>query len=286
MLQHLAERGVDPSLARRALSHASPEQVELVRLLVGTGAGPRTPGPDRGVMSTEEYQAVLSGLGEDYVGPLTRRGLTEADVGYDQLLEAVEVLAETAGMLRAVPTSRQAAMWSCMTPQLQIALGPYQTVARALTASGVAGALDAQNHVVLTNLRREVIPDLDLDVLRLAGATDPELVLVRMIREAHAAPQSLLSTMTVAQLLDEGTRLLQKTNQPPPAPPERKPKRWAGWGKLLSGIAVAGANIAGGVALGLGGGPFAAGASLGGVIASCGAGVGSICEGVSAFRGE
>ncbi len=279
--------GIEQGLADRVLPNASPEQLELLSALVSKAASATTEVNDPSdSMSSDEYRALLERLGDEYIGTLTRRGLSEsADVKPDQLQDGVEVLAETARMLRAVPPSRRSAMWPSMTGELQTALSHYQVVARALIETGVAGALDAERHVVLNHLRREVIPDLDLALLRLIGEADPELALAHMLREARTAPRSLLRTMTVAQMVEEGGRLLQpQPGVPAPVPP--KAKRWTGWGKLFTGMAVAGANIAGGIALGIGGGPLAAGATVGGVIASCGAGVGSICEGVGALRGE
>jgi hypothetical protein len=63
-------------------------------------------------------------------------------------------------------------------------------------------------------------------------------------------------------------------------------KRWTGLGKIFTGISIAGVNIAGGIALGIGAGPLAAGVTVGGVLASCAGGIGAVCEGVGALQGE
>lgn len=235
-------------------------------------------------MSLDEYQEVLERLGDEYVGLLTRKGLSEsADINPEQLRDAVEMLAVLARTIRAVPPEYRTAMWPSVSGELIAAHSHYQNLGRAIVKTGVAGALDAENHIVLSQLRREVIPSLDLEILRLAGETDPERALKHQLRVARAAPSSLLAGNTVAQVLTEGEKEL-KSIPNIPLPPT--PKRWTGWGKLFTGMAVAGANIAGGIALGFIGGPLAVGVTLGGVIASCGVGIGGVCEGVGALRGE
>jgi len=228
--------GIEATLADRVLPNASPEEVELLSALVSKATSAAMEADDSSAsMSLGEYRDVLERLGDEYVGVLTRRGLSEtADVKPDQLQDGVEVLAETARMMRAVPPSRRSAMWPSMTSELQTAQSHYQVIARALIETGIAGALDAERHVVLSHLRREVIPGLDLAVLRLSGEADPELALAHMLREARTAPRSLLRTMTVAQMVEEGGRLLQpQPGVPAPVPP--KAKRWTGWGKLRLG---------------------------------------------------
>jgi Salmonella virulence plasmid 65kDa B protein len=176
----------------------------------------------------------------------------------------------------------------------------YQNLKRAIIETGVAAALDAEDHVVMTELRRGAVPALDLTVLRIAGETNPECALQGLIRAARAAPRTILATSTVAQLLEASEQQLQQALPPQPlagaapvppgaaavpgAPP--KPKRWTGLGKLFTGISIAGANIAGGIALGAFGGPLAVEVTAGGVLASCASGIGAIAEGVGALRGD
>jgi hypothetical protein len=281
--RRLEELGIDPHFAGRVLLQASPEALELLEKLAARATEPGS--PRWKPMPLDEYRSVLQRLGEDYLGVLTQRGLSAtADVTAEQLRDGVEVLAETARMIRSVPPASRQAMWPVMSCEVQAAIPHFQVIRRAIVETGVAAALDAQDHVVLVNLRREVIPELDLAVLRIAGESDPEQALAHLLRSARLAPRWLLGTTSVAQIIDEGQRHLS------PLPPELthvpNPKRWTGWGKLLTGMALAGANIAGGIALALGGGPLASGATAGGVIASCGVGVGGIWEGVGALRGE
>lgn len=294
------ELGVEPAIVDRVVLQASEDQLALLEALAARVKPSSAAAEQQESMPLDEYREVLERLGEEYVGTLTGVGLSSvADVRPEQLRDGVEVLAELARMMRAIPPARRRAMWPAMHGEMKSALPHYQNPKRAIIETGVAGALDAEDHVVMTELRREVVPSLDLTILRMAGETDPERALHGLIRAARSAPRTILVTKTVAQLLEESEQQLQQALQLQPlagaaagppgaavpgAPP--KPKRWTGWGKLFTGIASAGANIAGGIALGAGGGPLAVGVTIGGVLASCASGIGAISEGVGALRGE
>jgi hypothetical protein len=43
----------------------------------------------------------------------------------------------------------------------------YQKVRRAVVETGIADALEAQRHAAIAHLRREAIPEMDLQVLRM-----------------------------------------------------------------------------------------------------------------------
>jgi hypothetical protein len=291
---------VNPEVVDRVVLQASEDQLALLEALAARVKPSTADAQPQGSMSLDDYREVLERLGDEYVGTLTGVGLSSvADVRPEQLRDGVEVLAELAQMMRAIPPARRRAMWPAMHGEMKSALPHYQNLKRAIIETGVAAALDAEDHVVMTELRREVVPALDLTILRMAGETDPERALQGLIRAARSAPRTILATKTVAQLLEESEQQLQQALQPQPmagaaavppgaalpgAPP--KPKRWTGWGKLFTGIASAGANIAGGIALGAGGGPLAVGVTIGGVLASCASGMGAIAEGVGALRGE
>jgi hypothetical protein len=237
-----------------------------------------------------QYRSHVERLAEEYVGPITERALgAGADVTAERLRNAAEVLSETVRMIRAIPHSRRAAMWSAIAPELQTATKHCATVGSALNGTGIAAALDADDHIVMSHIQREMVPEVDLNVLRLSGETDPEAALQRLLAATRAAPRSELSKRSVEKLLDEVSRLLENSayfENPTSLPKPLAPKRWSGWGKVLTGFAVAGANIASGFALSVGFGPLAGGATLPGVISSCGVGVGAIAEGIGHLRGE
>jgi hypothetical protein len=286
--------GLDSGIAYRVFPNASVDELTLLDALVARATRPADLGTPES-LPIYEYRNVLERLGEEYVGALTGRGLfSAADVRPEQLREGVEALAEMARMVRAIPPARRAAMWPTLESEMKLAGSHYQILKRAIITTGIAAALDAEDHVVMTHLRPEVMPSLDLTILRMAGEADPERALQGLIRAARSAPRAVLATKTVAQLLEESASYIPAqvqdgAAQPAPAPapgPATRSKRWTGLGKLFTGMATAGVNIAGGIALGVGGGPLAAGVTLGGVLGSCAAGIGAIAEGVGALRGE
>lgn len=280
----LALLGIDPSIISRVVSKASTEELDLLEKLAGHGK-PSAGTPESESTSLVEFRETVEQLGDEYVGTLTSAGLSNlADVGRDQLREGAEVLAELARMMRAVPLARRDAMWSAIQGEIKFALPYFQHVKRAITETGIAAALDAEDHAIMTRLRLEAMPTLDRAVLRIAGESDPERAMRGLVRAAHAAPRNVLANASVGQVLEESEALLQHPS--PPAGSAPKPKRWTGFGKIFTGTAVAGVDIAGGIALSVVGGPLGAGVTLGGALASCAGGIGAICEGVGALRGE
>jgi hypothetical protein len=146
--------------------------------------------------------------------------------------------------------------------------------------TGIIDALEAENHAILRGLEYEAIPAADLSVLRLAGYSDPYLTIQYAARTARSLPQTLRTGETLEQILLDGFDNLRAGEL------GRRRKRWTGFAKLLTGSALAGVDIAGGVAAAAGGGPLAAGVTLGSVLTSCGAGIGMIFEGIGSLRGE
>jgi hypothetical protein len=304
LAKKLERLDVNADVLNRVVLNASEDQLAVLEVLAARMKPSSAEVQPEESMPLDEYRDVLERLGDEYIGTLTGAGLSSvADVRPEQLRDGVEVLAELARMMRAIPPARRRAMWPALHGEMNSALPHYQNLKRAIIETGIAAALDAEDHVIMTELRREMVPALDLMVLRMAGETDPERALLGLIRAARSAPRTMLAAKTVAQLLEDSERQLQQALQPqsaagtvtsggaaraamPAAPPPPNPKRWTGWGKLFTGMATAGANIAGGIALGVGGGPLAVGVTVGGVLASCASGIGAISEGVGALRGE
>ena len=280
--------GADPATVNRLIQDVGMEQIALLETVVAQIS--HSGADERGLnaMPFDEYKELLDRIGDEYVGHLTRVGLARgADVRPEQLQEGAEVLARLAKLIQGVPRELRTAVWPTLRTEMVQALPHYQNIKRAIVHTGIAEALDAEGYAVLANLRRETVPDVDLTVLRMAGEADPERAIRAVIKAARSAPTAALKERTVMQLLDEAEKQLQESTtvpSPPPAPPT--PKRWTGWSKIFSGIAIAGVNIAGGIALGVGGGALAADATLGSVLASCAGGIGNLAEGVGALRGE
>lgn len=281
-----AQLGASRLVIDKLFRQASPDQLDSLESFVRELLL-RDELPGGTSMSLDAYVDTLEQLGSEYIGNLSANGLrTVADVHPEQLRESAEHLAGLAQMMRAVPLEYREMMWPTIQHQLHASQYHYGNVERSIVNTGIAAVLDAQGHVVMSNLRYETVPEIDVAFLRNIGDPNPERTMRGMINAANSAPRTILAENSVAQLLQEAEFHFQ-----PPAPgnPDNArptPKRWTGWGKLFTGAATAGLNITTGVALSVGFGPLAAGASLGGVIASCAVGVGAISEGVGALRGE
>jgi hypothetical protein len=274
LIDRLIGLGFDADDAEEAVRAGTPGQLSILTRL----AERATSGTEAGE-PTGEYLATLDWLGEEYVGPLTRRGLSAtADLTPENLQDGAEVLAETARMLRSIPLSRREAMWQVMEEEVRRASPHYENARRAMVDTGITVALQAEDHVILTGLHPSVIPAVDRGVLQTAGYANPQVALQHLVKSARATPRHLRAGETLEQILAEGYEQLRQ--QPP------RPKRWTGLAKLLTGGALAAIDIAGGVAATAGGGPLTSGVTLGGVLTSCGTGIGMIAEGVGVLRGE
>src|SRR5690349_10087709 len=89
---------------------------------------------NRGRLAESElaaYVETLEWLGEEYVGTLTYGRIVAAGVRPEQLTEAADVLAGTAGMMRAIPAAQRDAMWVPMQGVLATAAPHYSNVHRA-----------------------------------------------------------------------------------------------------------------------------------------------------------
>lgn len=171
-------------------------------------------------------------------------------------------------------------MWPPVHGELLIASTHFENLRRVMTGTGIAGALQAEDYAALFGLDHRAVPPIDLEVLRAAGYADADLALRHLVRAARSAPRALRSDETLERVLEEGQEKLKEVSPP------KTPKRWTGFAKLFTGGALASANIAGGIAAAAGGGPLAAGITLGSVLASCATGVGMIVEGVGSLRGK
>lgn len=171
----------------------------------------------------------------------TRRRLCGAEL---RRQVPIKLLAETAAMIRAVPTAQRHTMWVPMQGALAAAAPHYGNVHRAVVETGISAALEAQNHAAFTQLHVKAIPTIDLELLRVAGYRDPERALRHLVDAARSAPQSLGAHETLERILEEGQQSLTPWPSGIQKPPPR-PKRWTGLAKLLTGAALTGIDIAG-----------------------------------------
>jgi hypothetical protein len=282
LIDQLAALGIDRAEAERAVQEATGTPLLVLKDLARKATAPSFVASAADAASQATYQSTLESLGEEYVGELTRGNLAAmADVALDSLRDGAEALAETARILRTIPSTWRPEMSKSVQHGLkQTAPTHYENIKRAIVQTGIIDALEADNYIILRDLEYEAIPAVDLSILRVAGYQDPYTTMQHAARTARWMPQALRTGETLEQILSEGSDKLQA------AVLGSRRKRWTGFAKLLTGSALAGVDIAGGVAAAAGTGPLAVGVTLGGVLTSCAAGVGMIFEGIGALRGE
>ena len=226
--QAAGSAGRQPGIVVKVLPNASVDELTLIDALVAQIAKTR-----RAADAPAEESMPLDESGRPrkawrrYLGPLTATAISSAAaVRPEQLRQGVEVLSEMARMLRAIPSSRRLALWPAINGEMKNALPHYHNLKSAIVETGVAAALDAEDHVVMTHLRREVVPSLDLAVLRMAGESDPERALLGLIRAARSAGRTKLAMKTVAQLLEESEQYLQPQALGVPVPVPAPDQDW------------------------------------------------------------
>jgi hypothetical protein len=287
--ERLRQLGLDPGLIANALRDVKRDQIRLLEEILGRIAPASREATDD-TMSLADYEDLLNNICEEYTSAVTAPDIAKvAGVTHAQLLDAMQVLAQDARMLRSIPLAARTVMWAAVRQELQGAAQHYERVRRAVVDTGIVDALEAQRYAAIAHLRREPIPAVDLQVLRMVGHEDPERALRQQIRAARVAARGLLQTSSVETILLEGEKYLQQASAPNTAAqlvPAPRPKRWSAWGKLLKGAAVMAGNIVAPLGAGLVGGPVAGIVVTPATLASCAGGIGEICEGVGALRGE
>lgn len=219
---------------------------------------------------------------------ISASALSRANATADELSESATVLTDIAAMVRAVPNSMRPTMQGPVNNVVkQTAVLHYERIVRALNETGAMEALEAEGWFALRHLTSTWLPPLDANLLQRAGHQDVQQALAVAITQARGVPDRLTPSRGLDVAMQEGRSVLAEgLPVDPPGLPIRRSKRWTGVGKILTGAALAGGNVAGAALLGVG----TAGASLGatwlGVVGSTGIGVGMVFEGVGAIRGE
>jgi len=276
--------GLDEATAQRAVGSASDSELKtLDRALSQRDAGDRKK-PTR--------SRTVDWIAYEYLRPYGSSELSRIDIESDVLTQNASALADTARLLRIVPPSMYPRMWPVVSDDLTTsAHSSYQNINRALSGIGITDALEAENHSAMRDLDVEDVPPIDLDLLRKAGYSDPEWACRHIVRTARSEAASMERTgIALSSILEEGREHLHyAASGVTTAHASSRPKKWAGFSKLLTGAALAGLNIVSGIALATTSGPlapFAVGAGLPSVLGSAAAGVGQIAEGVGVLRGE
>jgi hypothetical protein len=160
--------------------------------------------------------------------------------------------------------------------------GGWDAVERMLDECGVTDALDQYGEVLLSDFRRFVVPEADLDILRRAGIERPEAALRIAEEQARAFATRRASNV----LLSAGQELKKagaELDPPKGKKPSKKPRKWfKGLTRMLAG----GAGCLGNVVLGMGIMPVAAPVSAAAVLGSCTGGFIFICDGIEALQGK
>jgi hypothetical protein len=273
--------------------------------------GPMTPSVDPADQKTRadlEYRERLREIGNDY---MATRAVIQGPTGIPgDLLTSTEVLARAAA-ITDVCADGGSEMWPVAAQTIRVAARHYATFTGSADALGVTDALAADDYYILRHLEASHVPEEDLEILRRAGVRDPVQYVRSMVRRARAVPDAFVKAMDrgsvhpreapMIVVLADGGQFLQRfvggDNEPQkgPVPPPKKRKTWSAIGKILKGAAIAAGNLvpvaaaAGIFAVNPPAGALAAAGALPAwdkILSSCGAGVGDICEGVGAIRGE
>lgn len=284
LVNRLRLAGLDDASARRTVAGASDSELATLDRSLSQRLG----GDD----GEQNRLRTLDWVAHEYLRPYDTNALADTEPDPDDLSRDVSTLVEAAKLLRGVPASMYSRMWPVVSEELAGSAGySYRSVSRALLELGIADALEVADHAVMRELEVADIPPIDLDLLRDVGYADPDWALRHIVRDARSAAARMeRDRVALSSILEEASVHLQDAAAGRLAelhPP--RPKRWAGFSKLLTGASIAGLNIVSGVALTAASGPlapFAVGAGLPSVLASTAAGVGQIVEGVGALRGE
>lgn len=236
-------------------------------------------------MTDEEYREYLSALARRYVRPLWGRRMHPEG---DELHYAIEKLSSTARFARAVSER-------CENAELVNALGKelddwfVDHVIEEMRRSGVLSALDETPDITFGELRRNVIPEEDVRLLREAGVSDAEAEITILIHYARkrlghreAIPSAAVEKAR-AELKNAAERIAELSDKSNGNRAEQKKKKlFNGIGKILAGTVTAAGNLLLVTGTIIAPNP----ATAYGVIGSSAIAVGSICQGIGDLRGE
>jgi len=207
-------------------------------------------------VTDDQYKQFLNLLAHDYLrAEEFRRNADGKDI--ERLRSQVESIAWTArlndlvkdGLSKDGPNNID--LVRVLEKQLRDA--PIHDVHEAMYRIGMLDALDDSKGVVFANLRRSAIPEEDVELLRSAGAENPELVIglaidygQRRIANADRRPSHIPSDAekelgnAVKELSNSVDRLKDEVRQ---GKAPKKRKLFNGIGKILSGTVAGGGNV-------------------------------------------
>jgi uncharacterized membrane-anchored protein YjiN (DUF445 family) len=248
------------------------------------------------MLSDEEYKAFLTALYRRYVhlGRLNERLIRHLAFERDQAARANQIVR----MLEEGP--QRTRLLQALAEMLQEF--ECRAFIDALIESGILRAIEEDPRTFFSNLRRSVIPDEDVEILRQAGSSNPEDDLTLAINFAKSNLSEIFSDYDFIDELSElkpkmehaGAKLeavsdshMAKEASSVTSPSRhyvepKKRKILNGAGKILQGTAIGAGNVLLGTGHILPPNP----AIPYGVITSVGAALGYLVQGLGDLRGE
>jgi hypothetical protein len=239
-------------------------------------------------MTDDDYQRLLRALAAKH---LVARGILtdphfllhkHTDLRGD--LEAVSASARLLKVIQDAPNNVD--LIQILREQLS-QRSPIERTKKALEDTGILAALDEAGPVVFAELRRQAIPQEDIQFLVAAGYTNEEIEILFAIA-IHEARSRLVSDANVSRQLEEASEIFKsalESLEPEPNEKTASPKKR----KILNGIG----KVLGGCIARIGNGLMAAGtilapnpATAAGAIASAAVAVPAILCGIGDLRGE
>jgi hypothetical protein len=243
------------------------------------------------MLSDEEYREWLQALAQKHLRiaePYRTDGppqSSSAELIND--IERVSSIARFAGVVK--DRSENQSLVKALANELYNA--KVDSIAQRLDAAGVLAALDELPEVTFGELRRSVIPDEDIHLLRRAGVDDPEAEIRIIIEHARfhlgfrstRLPESAHSASEIAHSAQVELNMAAKDLEAARSfEPKKKRKIFNGIGKILGGAVAGAGNLL--IATGTIVAPNPATAAM--AIASGAVAVTSIFTGIGDLRGE
>lgn len=235
-------------------------------------------------MTDEEYREFLEAIYRKYVRAW--RGIHHPE-GLSHLHYQIERLASKARFARVVAEhAERVELYAPLAAEIE-----YPDLRRDLEESGILTALDAHAEEIFGGLRRSVIPDVDIDYLRLAGVHEAEAEIVLLIRFAQdrlaRSKRSQQSPSQIVHRAEDEVKRVAKDLKPTdddndPEVSRKPPKLFNGIAKILAGGVLGAGNLLVGVGAIAASGPATAHT----VIGSCALAVAAMGQGIGDLRGE
>ena len=199
------------------------------------------------MMTDDEYRGYMDALARRHLKPGWLRRFGPGGAG-EHLTYDIEHLSSTARFVRLVADRPDNATLLKEVAQ-EVDSAYVEHIFEAMEYSGVLPALDEAPEITFPNLRRSVIPEEDVYLLRHAGVEDPDAEITILIHYARThvgrsdSSPSSIARQAQAELKHAAGRLQQLVSEPVPQLPAKKRKLFNGIGKILAGAVTAAGNL-------------------------------------------